>query len=129
MKQNFAFDASVRTTDENGHLRVAKTCISKAAINPYFGREIPGYESLGLDPDKIYNLFRDPEELKKAADTFKGKQLLIKHTPVDSANPEKEATIGAIGSEIIFDGDRLFSDLTVWDEQAIGLIETGKMKE
>lgn len=129
MKTTLALDASVRTMDENGHLRVAKTCISKADVNPYFGREIPGYEALGLDADKIYNLLRDPAELEKAADSFKGKQLLIKHIPVDSSNPEKEYTVGAIGSDIAFDGDRLYSDLTIWDDQAISLIESGKMKE
>lgn len=124
-----AFDASVRTIDDNGHLRVAKTVISKAQVDPYYGREIPGWEELGLDSDKIYNLLRCPEELQKAADSFKGKQLLIKHVPVDSRKPEKELTIGAIGSDISFEDGKLYADLTAWDEQGISLIESGKMKE
>lgn len=128
-EQTIALDASVRTIDANGHLRVGKTVISKAAVNPYYGREIPGYEQLGLDPDKIYHLLRDPDELKAAADTFKGKQFLLKHVPVDSSDPKKELTIGAIGSDIVFEGDNLYADLTVWDDEAISLIESKKMQE
>lgn len=124
-----AFDASVRSTDENGHLRVAKTVISKAQVDPYYGREIPGYEQLGLDANRIYNLLRCPVELEKAADSFKGKQLLIKHTPVDSKDPQKELTVGAIGSDVTFEDGKLYADLTAWDDQAISLIESGKMRE
>lgn len=124
-----AFDASVRSIDENGHLRVAKTVISKAQVDPYYGREIPGYEQLGLDANRIYNLLRCPVELEKAADSFKGKQLLIKHTPVDSKDPQKELTVGAIGSDVTFEDGKLYADLTAWDDQAISLIESGKMRE
>lgn len=128
-EQALALDASVRTIDANGHLRVAKTVISKAAVNPYYGREIPGADSLGLDPDKIYHLLRDPDELKQAADTFKGKQLLLRHIPVDSRDTKKEFTIGAIGSDVSFDNGNIYADLTVWDDEGIGLIESRKMQE
>lgn len=128
-EQTIALDASVRTIDANGHLRVGKTVISKAAINPYYGREIPGYKELGLEPDKIYRLLRDPDELKQAADTFKGKQLLLRHIPVDSRDTKKEFTIGAIGSDVSFDDGNLYADLTVWDDEGIGLIESKKMQE
>lgn len=124
-----AFDGSVRTKDSNGHLRVARTVISKAQVDPYYGREIPNHEALGLDVDRVYNLLRCPDELAKAADSFKGKQLLIKHLEVDGSDPKKEYTIGSIGSDITFDGDRLYADLTVWDEAGVDLIESGKMKE
>ena len=51
-----AFDkASARSYDANGHLIVDSTVITKAAVNPYYGKEIPDYESLGLDPEKVYN--------------------------------------------------------------------------
>lgn len=129
MTVRLAFDASQRTMDSNGHLRVAKTVISKAQVDPYFGREIPDHEQLGLDPDRIYHLLRCPVELEKGADSFKGKQLLIKHTPVDSKDPQKELTVGAIGSDISFEDGKLYADLTAWDAAGIELIESGKMKE
>lgn len=128
-QRSIAFDASVRSIDESGHLRVARTVISKASVDPYFGREIPDYEKLGLEPNRIYNLLRHPAELEKAADTFKGKQLLLKHTYVDAKTPEKELTVGAIGSDIEYVDGKLYADLTAWDDEAIGLIESGKLDE
>jgi 8-oxo-dGTP pyrophosphatase MutT (NUDIX family) len=56
-----AFDrASVRRMDQDGRLRVEITNISKAVVNPYQGKEIPDCEALGLDPEKVYQLLRDP---------------------------------------------------------------------
>lgn len=129
MTARLAFDASQRTMDGNGHMRVAKTVISKAQVDSYFGHEIPDHEQLGLDPNRIYKMLRCPIELEKGADTFKGKQLLIKHTPVDSTAPQKDLTIGSVGSTISFEGGTLYADLTAWDAEGIELIESGKMKE
>ncbi|MDC9598771.1 DUF2213 domain-containing protein [Xenorhabdus anantnagensis] len=129
MTDKLAFDRSMRSKDGNGHLIVERTILSKAAVNPYRGKEIPGYERLGLDPEKVYRLLRDPLELERAAKTFSKKQLLIKHIPVDSSEPQKEYTIGAIGSDISFENGRLYGDLSVWDGYAIDLIESGKMQE
>lgn len=129
VRRGISFDESQRSIDEAGHLRVARTVISKAQVDPYFGREIPEYESLGLDPDRVYQLLRDPQELEKAAESFRGKQLLLKHTYVDAKNPEKELTVGAIGSDIEYKDGKLYADLSVWDDEAIGLIEAGKLGE
>ncbi|HED3889408.1 TPA: DUF2213 domain-containing protein [Morganella morganii] len=131
MTDSLAFDSSIsmRSKDANGHLTVERTVISKAAVNPYRGKEIPGFESLGLDPEKVYYLLRDPVELERAAKTFSKKQLLIIHIPVDSRDPKIEKTIGTIGSDITFENGRLFADLCVWDGYAIDLIESEKMKE
>ncbi|MDE9531717.1 DUF2213 domain-containing protein [Xenorhabdus bovienii] len=129
MTDRLAFDRSMRSKDGNGHLIVERTILSKAAVNPYRGKEIPGYERLGLDPEKVYRLLRDPLELERAAKTFSKKQLLIKHISVDSSEPQKEYTIGAIGSDISFEDGRLYGDLSVWDGYAIDLIESGKMQE
>lgn len=127
--RNVAFDASVRSTDESGHLHVARTVISKAQVDPYFGREIPGFEQLGLEPDRIYQMLRCPVELGRTADTAKGKQILFKHIYVDAKTPEKELTVGAIGSDINYEDGKLYADLTFWDDEAIALIESEKMEQ
>lgn len=46
------FDAapSQRETDENGFLHVGASHITKATVNPYYGREIPGWQEAGLTP-------------------------------------------------------------------------------
>ena len=124
-----AKDRSMRTYDKNGHLIVERTVITKAGVNPYCGDEIVDYEKLGLDPTRVYYLLRDPDELKKGLDTFKLVQLMIKHIAVDADEPEKESTVGSIGSDIEMDGDNVTASLRVTDGKAIRLIESGKLSE
>lgn len=124
-----AQDRSMRTYDKNGHMLVEKTVISKAVVNPYRGNEIPNHEALGLDPNKIYNLLRDPAELQTAVPTFRSVQLMVKHIPVDASEPQKEYTIGTVGSDVTMDGDNVYASLRVWDDEAIRLIESGKLSE
>ena len=78
---------SVRLIDEDGRLRVAVTPISKAAVNRYFGREIPGAQALGLAPDRSYRLLRAPDELEKAADSFNSIPVLAEHVHVTAQTP------------------------------------------
>lgn len=120
---------SVRSIDRDGRLRVAKANISKAAINPYRGSEIPGWQSLGLDPDKIYQLYRDPAELKKAAATLNGVPLLRKHVPVGAEDHKPYDVVGAIGTEAAFDDPYLTNSLIVWSGDDIRGIESGAKKE
>ena len=129
MAMDFQSLNSVRHIDNNGHLIVDRTCITKAAINPYRGQEIPNWQALGLDPNKIYMLLRCPTELQRALPTFQGLQLLERHTPVSSEEPEKESTVGSIGTVVEMDGDNVYSSLRVYDQNAIDLIESEKLNQ
>lgn len=124
-----AMDKSQRHYDDNDHLIVDSTIITKAAVNPYYGHEIPNHEALGLNPDKIYQLLRDPVELQKGMHTFGEKQLLLKHIFVSADDPQKEMIAGTIGSNLEMVGDDVKGSLTVWDKEAINLIESGKLAE
>ena len=129
MDRGIAMD-SARHIDKNGHLIVDRTVITKAAVNPYRGSEIPNYVSLGLDPDRIYNLLRCPLELERGMNTFAAIQLLLQHIPVDANKPEKESTVGAIGSEFEMDDEgRVWAMLRVHDQEGIDYIQSGKMQE
>lgn len=124
-----AFDrASARTYDQDGHLHVARTPISKANVCPYYGREIPDWEALGLNPDRLYQLLRDPGELAKAAATFAGKPLLNVHRPVTADDHEHEAVAGSI-SNPVWEAPYLKADLSIWDGPAIKAIEAETQKE
>lgn len=126
-----AFDekTSMREKDSNGYLRVKLTPISKAAVNPYLGREIPGWEELGLDPEAIYYGLRDPEELKKAAASFNGLPILNKHLPESAENPNKENRVGSTGTDAVYDHPYLKNSLSITDAVAIKSIEDGTCKE
>lgn len=125
-----AFDrATVRSFDKDGRLHIEVTPISKANICPYYGREIPNSKALGLQPEKVYYLLRDPKELAKAATTFNNIPLLNEHIPVTAADPQKMAVVGSTGTDAEFDGTYLKNSLVVWDADSIAGIETDEKKE
>lgn len=128
---DLALDSSIqnRYYDADGQLHIRRTPISKATVNPYYGREIPDSEALGLSPEKIYQLLRDPSELAKAAPSFAGKQLMCKHTQVHADDPKKESIAGAVGSAVEYEHPYLMADLAVWDAEAIAGIETDAVRE
>ena len=96
LAHGLAFDrASVRTYDRDGRLHVEISNISKATVNPYIGREIPDWKALGLDPDKVYKLLRDPDELAKAAPTFNNIPVLSRHVAAAARAPERRSTRAA----------------------------------
>jgi hypothetical protein len=117
-----------RTVDQDGRLRVPGCRISKAVVNPYFGREIPNFETLGLDPDRVYLLYRDPEELRKAAPSFEGVPLLDIHIPVTADAHVPEHTVGTLTNPR-FDYPYLVADLVVWTDLAKAAIDSGEQRE
>jgi len=124
-----AFDRSARRIDADGRMHVDRSHISKATVNPYYGREIPGFEALGLVPDRVYRLLRDPVELERAAPTFARLPILSEHVPVTVDAPRPDLVVGAIGSDVTFSAPYLDADLCVWDSAAIAGIETDKVRE
>lgn len=125
-----AFDReSVRTVDRDGRMHVAVTNLSKACVNPYRGREIPDWEKLGLDPERIYQLLRDPEELEKGASTFNRIQVLRKHVPVSAEDHQPWDVVGTTGSDAAFEPPYLKNSMTIWEAGAIGDVESDARKE
>jgi 8-oxo-dGTP pyrophosphatase MutT (NUDIX family) len=127
---NMAFDfESVREKGEGGKLGIKVANISKANICPYRGKEIPDWQQLGLDPEKTYMLFRDPEELAKAAPTFNNLPILSTHVPVTSTQFPQDKIIGATGSEAKFGEPYLTNGLSFWRQDAIDDIEGNTKKQ
>jgi len=124
-----AFDRTARRIDADGRLHVDRSHISKATVNPYYGKEIPGFDALGLQPDTVYRLLRDPVELERGAPSFARLPILSEHVPVTVDAPRPDLVVGAIGSEITFSAPYLDADLCVWDATAIAGIETDKVRE
>lgn len=128
-QDRLAFDrASSRVFDADGHLHVKRTPISKANVCDYLGREIPGWEELGLDADRRYALLRDPEELAKAAESFNNKPLLFDHNPVSADEHDHGRTVGTL-SNPDFEFPYLYADIACWSGPAIRTIQDGSHKE
>jgi hypothetical protein len=119
-----AYDKSARRYDADGRLHVERCRISKANVCPYRGDEIPDGEKLGLDPNRIYYLYRAPEELAKAAATFANIPLTLHHVPVNVDAPAQELVVGVIGSDVSFEAPYLVASLAVWTRDGVDAIET-----
>lgn len=125
----YAFDRkSARSFDSDGRMRVKDCILSTAEVNPYSGAQIPKWDQLGLKPGTIYELFRDPEELRKAVPSFEGIPLMVKHVVQTAEEPRKEYVGGSVHN-VNFDGKHLRGDLLVWDGYAIELIESDALSD
>jgi 8-oxo-dGTP pyrophosphatase MutT (NUDIX family) len=124
--------ASVREKDQDGKLFVALSNLTMAAVNPYLGSEVPGAEELGLDPNRIYQLFRPPEELEKAVSTFNSLPVLSVHCPVFSSDYAEQAqkyVIGTTGTDAVWEEPYIKNSLSIWDGEAVRLIESGEKQQ
>lgn len=132
---SFAFDrATRRTYDSAGSLHVASTHISKSNVCGYLGREINDVMSGAagwsmLEPEKMYQLLRDPEELKRAAPTFNNVPLLNKHVPVTADAFPQENVIGSTGTDAEYNEPYLDNSLVVWHGRDIKDVEDETRKE
>lgn len=130
MKYNFELNSSNRVIDElTGKMRVSNCHITKADVNDYMGFEIPYYQELGLDPNKIYAVYRPFEELEKAIDGFKGAQLFLGHHPTTATELNRDDWVGSIGTDVIANEPYLDASITVNDQAAIEAINSEAMKE
>ena len=136
LEENWAEDKGYRIaadeaheTDLYGRVHLTRVPITKAAVNDYKGSEIPGWQALGLERDKLYALFRDPVEIKKGLASANGIQLLIQHTPVDANDHKPFDIVGSLGTNAEFEDPYLYNDITVWTQAAIDGIEDESRRE
>lgn len=122
--------ATVRRRDANGYMHVEVSNISKANVCPYYGSEIPGWQEMGLQADRLYQLYRCPDELARSAETFNNVPLLSQHVPVipEDGLPE-DLIIGSTGTDAMFDGTYLRNSLVVWSAEYQEAIEDGRQRE
>jgi hypothetical protein len=118
-----------RTKTVDGRLVVKVNNISKACVSPYLGEEIPDWESLGLDPQRIYQLYRHPGELKKAASTFNSIPILLVHKPSTADDHPRELTVGTTGNDAEFNAPYLQNSLVIWDGEGVEAVESKKQHE
>jgi 8-oxo-dGTP pyrophosphatase MutT (NUDIX family) len=127
-----AFDRDTsqgRNVDGFERLHVKRAPITKAGINPYYGREIPKGNELGLDPGRVYRLLRHPDEIKKAASTFHNLPLLDRHVPHSADEHDGDITVGTVGSEAEYQHPYLFNSLAVWSRDGRDHVDSKKQKE
>lgn len=115
--------------DEDGRVHYTDATITLAKVSPYYGMEIPRYREMGLDPQRLYKLYRAPEELAKGLSTFNGLQLMDNHVHVNAKDPQKSKIAGTIGTRAAFDGRALKNDISVWDAESVRRIKDQTQRE
>lgn len=130
---SLAFDGgeSKRHYDENRFLRVDISPLTKEQVAPYLGREVPDYQRLGLDPNKLYHVYRPAAELSSPETIASVNNIPIQldHHLENPDNPPKSTRIGTTGEAAKWQAPYLMNSLTFWDTHAIKLIENNTMRE
>lgn len=128
INDKYTFD-SARTKDSNGYMHVAVSNLTKEQVVPYLGNTIPGYKELGLEPDKVYQIYRPADEIEKAVETFNGLPLMLDHWDMDAENIPKDKVVGSLGTDAKWKKPYLTNSLIVTDANAIKAIEDGSYSE
>lgn len=115
-----------RTYDNNGWLEVKDNPISKAGVFDYLGAEIGAPE-----PDRIYKVFRPPEELasEETIKSFRLTPFIVDHEMLGkNATPaEKKGIQGVIGENVYYDHPYLRGNIKIFSDAALSDISSGKI--
>lgn len=125
---------SNRQVDCNGWYEIVGNPISKIGVFPYSGAQLMDSEnSQGLDPNRIYMVYRPPEELGDPGclNSFRLLPWVIDHTNLgptcEGLTPaEQKGVQGVIGENVYFDGEYLRANIKVFSEYMANLIAIGK---
>ena len=132
MTETLAIDAeSKRTYDDNGFLHVSISPLTRVQVAPYRGCEIPGWQELGLEPDRVYRGYRSAEELSKpeTIESVNGIPIQLAHHMDYADNPAKMTRVGSTGTDGAFHEPFLTNSLHIQDKNAIDRINDGSMRE
>lgn len=118
-----------REYDTNGWFEVKDNPLSMVGVFPYSGRSIASE----CDPDKIYYVFRSPEELgtEECINSFKLLPWIDNHVMLGSEDEgltpaESKGIQGVIGEDVYFDGELLKGNIKVFSEAMSNSIANGK---
>jgi len=126
---SYDMSSSVRSFDDYGRMDIAKCNISKECVSEYRGSSLPGWQALGLNPDRTYYIYRPAEELIRAADSFNNVPVTIEHpTQLDTPDTPQQR-VGATGSDTRFEAPYLVTSMKLWDKDAIRGVETATRRE
>ena len=132
MIEKIALDAqSKRTYDENGFLHVSISPLTRVQVAPYRGCEIPGWQELGLAPERVYRGYRPASELSKpeTIESVNGIPIQLAHHMDYADNPAKMTRVGSTGTDGAFHEPFLTNSLHIQDKNAIDRINDGSMRE
>jgi hypothetical protein len=124
---------SNRVPDVNGWFEVKGNPLTKVGVFPYSGRQIDPTGEMGLDPEKIYQVYRPQEELEneETIESFKLIPWTDEHAMLggtkDGLTPaERKGIHGVVGEDVYFQDGYLKGNIKVFSEKLAKQIESGK---
>lgn len=122
-----------RHLDDNGYITVDESPILRAGILEYYGSElIDGSDGDEIDgvkiiPDKVYRVYIPPEELERAADSFKLLPITNDHEWLGNGGADaRDFQEGSTGESVTVKDDMIFVPLKFTGDEIITSLNHGK---
>ena len=119
---NVIVNDSNRTVDVYNYLTVENCVLTGDDVAKYWGREIPEYQTYGLDANKVYYVYRPIEEIKDS--NFSNKPLLSRHIDFSAIDYKSKFIAGTVGATEVVE-DELKGTVVFWDKKAIDQLDKG----
>lgn len=120
---------SRRTKDINGYWEIKRNPLTKAGVFPYLGSSIGAPE-----PNRVYNVFRPPEELS-APETLASARLnpivddhdmLGDDEDLGLMPAERKGVHGVVGEDVVFEDGVMYGNVKIYSRALKRAIDGGK---
>jgi hypothetical protein len=124
---------TARNEDDNGYIEIKNNPISKIGVFEYSGVQIDPDGTRGLEPTRIYKVYRPPEELADldCIESFKLVPWIDDHAMLGSYEegltpPEYKGIDGVTGEDVRFENGYLLSNIKIFSEKLKKLVANDK---
>ena len=120
--------------DTAGMWTIKGNPITHDGVAMYSGKAIDPDGAFGLDPNRLYPVYRPFEELLKACESFNGKPLTNNHEMIGTAEgltKPDDKNIGGTIYNVRADDSRkgfIIADMTIYGDELQNLIKSGKVE-
>lgn len=119
-----------KQVDINGFWEIKDNPLSKEGVFPYLGKQIdPTGKRFGLDPDRIYWVYRSKNELSnpETLKSFENKPFIDEHVMLgEGCTPTDCKNIAGVIHNIRVKGDMMIGDFTIYSDDIKREIMNGK---
>lgn len=118
-----------KSVDDNGYITWVDVPLTREGIFDYLGREIDPKGKMGLEPEKVYKVYRPKAEVCKDSfvKSLEQKPLVDDHTMLgELGQPAEKKGVHGVLSDVKVVGNELHGTITVWSDTLKRKIMSGK---
>lgn len=117
---------STRWRDAINALHAGKSVITKTGVDEYPGASL---NKPGLEPNKLYKIYRPPEVIEAALPLMKHLRILDGHHFETANNLKDDKLVGTTGDAPEMKDGAAYINVTIWKDGAIKEIEAGTKEQ